>query len=626
MPRPQLQQRSFTRRVAILGGAKALLLSALVGRMYYLQVLQADRYRLMAEDNRINLRLLPPLRGNIVDRFGRPIAINDPNYRVVVVPEQTDDLEATLRALAKVLPLSRDDVAHVLRDRDRYRPFTPIPVRGNLSWDQVSRIEVNSPDLPGTSIEVDQTRSYPYGGSTAEVLGYVGVPTEAEVASSTDPLLQLPGFRIGKSGLERIYDAQLRGTGGTSEVEVNANGRVIRELTRRDGNPGVELVTSLDVGLQQFVQQRLSSERSASAVVLDVMTGDVLALASAPSYDPGAFARGLTAAEWQAMSTDPAHPLANKAIAGLYPPGSTFKTMTALAALASGIEPSHTTFCPGFMTLGSVSFHCWWHQGHGTLDMLGGIKHSCDVYFYDLSRRIGIDPIAAMARRFGLGDLTGIDLMGEKPGLIPDTAWKKATFKDVWHPGESLVAAIGQGFIQTSPLQLAVMAARIANGGYALRPRLAREVKLTQASGPDRDTPQFPRMGIDPTHLKLVAEGMRAVVNDPDGTAHNAYIAQPGMAMAGKTGSAQVRRISMAERLAGVRKNEDLPWPMRDHALFICFAPVGAPRYAAAVVVEHGGGGAKVAAPIARDIMIECQIRDPVNPLAADVASVDEAG
>jgi penicillin-binding protein 2 len=612
MTQPQQVQRTFTRRVAMLAGGQAVLLGALVGRMYYLQVMETDRYRLMAEQNRVNLRLLPPLRGKIVDRFGRPIAVNDPNYRVVVVPEQTADMRATLKALARVLPIEPEDIEKIMRERNRYRAFVPIPVRENLSWDQVSKVEINSPDLPGASIEVDQTRSYPYGASTAHVLGYVGPPAENEVGN--DPLLQLPGFRIGKSGLEKVYDAQLRGTAGTSEIEVNALGRVIRELDRREGNAGVELVSTLDIGLQQFVQQRLAEQQSASAVVLDVITGDVLALGSTPSFDPSAFNRGLSGAEWQALTNDLAHPLTNKTIAGQYPPGSTFKTMTALAALEGGMEPSHTVFCPGFMTLGSVSFHCWRHEGHGTLDMLGGIKNSCDVYFYDVARRVGIDPIADMARRFGLGQPTGIDLLSEKGGLIPDTAWKKATLNDVWHPGETLIAGIGQGFIQTTPMQLAVLVARLANGGYALRPHLTRPAKLT-ADNPDATLPSFPRMNVNQTHLKLVGEGMRMVVNEPDGTAYGSHIALPGMEMAGKTGSAQVRRITMAERLAGVRKNENLPWPMRDHALFICFAPTSSPRYAAAVVVEHGGGGAKVAGPIARDIMIECQQRDPARPL-----------
>jgi penicillin-binding protein 2 len=612
MKQPQQLQKIFTRRAVLLGGGQALLFSALVGRMYYLQVVQTDRFRLLAEENRVNLHLLPPLRGKIVDRFGTALAINDPNYRVVIVPEQTANMRETLQTLARILPLTNEEIDRLVRDRTRQRAFLPMTVKANLDWDMVSRVEVNLPDLPGASIEVDQSRSYPFGGTTSHVLGYVGTPAENEVGD--DPLLQLPGFRIGKSGLEKVYDVKLRGTAGTSEVEVNALGRIIRELDRHEGKPGAELVSTLDIGLQQYVQQRLSAQRSASAVVLDIMTGDVLAMGSTPSFDPAVFNRGLSAADWQELSTDPGHPLINKAMAGQYPPGSTFKTMTAMAALEAGVDPSYSVFCPGVFNLGNLSFHCWWKGGHGTLDMLGGIKHSCDVYFYDLARKIGIDTLAGMARRFGLGQPTGIDLPGEKAGLIPDTAWKKATLKDSWHPGETVIAGIGQGFIQATPLQLAVMVARLANGGFALKPRLVRPAKLTDETGPDPAAVQFAPMGVNPNHVKLVWEGMRRVVNDPDGTAYGARISQPGMEMAGKTGSAQVRRITMAERLMGVRKNEDLPWAMRDHALFIAFAPVQQPRYACSVVVEHGSAGARYAGPIAHDILLECQLRDPARP------------
>ena len=619
MKQPQLLQKTFSRRLVLLAGAQALLFSALIGRMYRLQIVETERFRLLADENRINLHLLAPLRGKIVDRFGTSLAVNNPNYRVVIVPEQAVNMRATLKTLARILPLSPEEIDRLLRERTKRRAFVPITVRENLDWDMVSRIEVNLPDLPGASIEVDQSRSYPFGGTTAHVLGYVGPPAENEIGE--DPVLQLPGFRIGKSGLEKSYDKKLRGTAGTSEVEVNALGRMIREIDRRDGQPGTELVSTIDIGLQQFVQQRLAAQQSASAVILDVLNGDVLAMGSTPSFDPSSFNRGLSGIEWQTLSKDPGHPLTNKTLAGQYPPGSTFKTMTMMAALQAGIEPSHQVFCPGFATIGNIVFHCWWHQGHGTLDMLGGMKNSCDVYFYDLARRTGIDAIAAMARRFGLGQPTGVDLPGEKAGLIPDSAWKKAVMKDVWHPGETLSAGIGQGFIQTTPLQLAVVAARIASGGLEVKPRLVRPARVIETSESDSATPPFRSLGLNPNYLKLVGEGMRMVVNEPSGTAYGARITEPGMEMAGKTGSAQVRHISMAEHLAGVRKNETLPWAMRDHALFIAFAPVGQPRYAACVVVEHGGGGAKVAGPIARDVLLECQMRDPAHPPARRVAS-----
>jgi penicillin-binding protein 2 len=615
--------RIFTRRALLLGGAQLLLLGSLAGRMYYLQVVESDRYKLLAEENRISLRLLAPRRGRILDRFGQPLATNDQNYRIVLTPEQTEDLEETFAALESIVPISDSERARAMKEIGRSRAFVPVTVKENLDWPLVARVEVNTPDLPGISVEVEQSRNYPYGGMAAHVLGYVGVVSENELTG--DPLLELPGFRIGKSGIEKQYDLELRGTAGNSQVEVNAVGRVIRELSRDEGVPGKDVVTTLDIGLQTFTQQALSSQLSGAAVCLDVMTGEVLALASTPSYDPAAFDRGLTSAEWQALTTDPLRPLSNKALNGTYAPGSTFKTVVAMAAMEQGIGPDHTVFCSGVTVLGSARFHCWKRQGHGTLDMIGGICHSCDCYFYDLARRIGIDPIAAMAHRFGLGQVTGIDMPSERPGLIPDRAWKQATLGDIWHPGESLVAGIGQGFILTTPLQLAVLTARLASGGYAIEPRLHRDATFEPDSGPALREgggsilkPPFPSMGVSAEHLAVVLEGMNQVSNATYGTAYRARIKIPGMELGGKTGTAQVRRITMSERNSGVRKNEDLPWVQRDHALFIGFAPVHAPRYAVAVVSEHGGGGSVVAGPIARDILIEAQTRDPARRRPTD--------
>ncbi len=638
----QGRYRTFTRRALLLGGVQGALLSTLAARMYYLQVVEAERYKVLAEENRINLRLLPPPRGRILDRYGLPMALNDHNYRVVVVAEQTPSLDDTLALLGQIVPITEVDRARVWRERRRNRAFVPITVRENLNWEQVARIEVNAPDLPGVSIEVGQSREYPYGGSASHILGYVAAVSERELTG--DPLLELPGFRIGKSGVERQYDELLRGSAGNSQVEVNAVGRIIRELARDEGQPGLDLHTTIDIGLQQFVQQRLTSELSASAVVIDVSSGEILAMGSTPSYDPSAFGRGLTSSEWQALINDPLHPLTNKAIAGQYPPGSTFKMIVALAALEAGIDPGYSVFCPGHMSLGSARFHCWKRGGHGRMAMIDGIKHSCDVYFYDIARKVGIDAIATMARRLGLGHVDGIDLPGERPGLMPDSAWKKATLGESWYPGETLVAGIGQGFITATPLQLATMMARLANGGHEVVPHVLRKGpadpaedwpilpsaadlgSIEPAAGPvvGLAGSPFPSLGLSEAHLKIVLEGMNRVSNDPTGTAYRGRIDIPGMELGGKTGSAQVRRITMAERLTGVKKNEDLPWNQRDHALFVAFAPVAAPRYAVSVVVEHGGSGAKAAAPIARDILIEAQTRARDRVLARQVALATE--
>lgn len=635
----QTRFKSFSRRTLLLAGAKTTLLASLIGRMYYLQVVKGERYRTLAEDNRINLRLLAPPRGRIVDRFGTALADNRADFRVVVVPEQTPDLARTLDDLARIITVDEADRNRILREVGRRRPFVPVTVRDNLSWFQVSRVEVNAPGLPGVAIEMGETRHYPFGEPMTQILGYVAAVAEHELTG--DPLLELPGFRIGKTGVERRFDDELRGTAGTSQVEVNAVGRVIRELSRDVGKPGRELVLSVDAGLQNFVHQRLLSERSVAAVVMNVHDGEVLALSSTPSYDASAFNIGLSGRQWRDLINDPLGPLNNKAIAGTYAPGSTFKMIVALAALEAGIGPGHRAFCPGFMELGRARFHCWKEHGHGWVAMHDGIKQSCDVYFYDLARRTGIDRISEMAVRLGLGAATGIELPGERAGVIPTRDWKLATIGEAWQGGETLVTAIGQGFVLATPLQLAVMTARLANGGYAVRPTLVRGFRDELAGGQDQRASaeatathvaevaasRFPSLGLSEAHLAVVTDAMDAVTNDQRGTAYRSRIDQEAWAMAGKTGTSQVRRISLSERQGGVKKNEELEWRYRDHGLFVGYAPVHRPRYCCAVVVEHGGSGSRSAAPIVRDILIETQRRDPsasgLRPLAATAGATE---
>lgn len=606
----QLRQRSFTRRAILLGGGMTAMLASLAARMYVLQVEQSDRFAMLAEDNRINLRLLPPMRGRILDRFGAPVAANRQNYRVLLVSERARDLDAVLERLGDIVPLTREDRARIHREVARKRQFVPVTVAENLSWEQVGAVEVNAPDLPGVSIDVGQTRTYPYGSALAHVLGYVGAVSERDLTG--DPVLELPGFRIGKNGIERLHDERLRGEAGTSHVEVNAFGRVIRELRREEGVPGQDVVLTLDAGLQNYVHQRLMGERSASCVVLDAASGDVLSMASVPSYDPTVFTHGISAAEWKRLTTDSLAPLSNKSIAGIYAPGSTFKMVVALAALEQGIDPDFRVWCPGHYTLGNHRFHCWKRWGHGWMDMHDGIVQSCDVYFYDIARKLGVDRIAAMAERFSLGVPTGIDLPGERDGVMPTRAWKLANIGEPWQGGETLVAAIGQGYVLSTPLQLAVMTARLVNGGLAVEPHLTRGFKVA-GKGDEREPAAAPPIGLGAPELDLMVRAMNDVVNGERGTARGSKIAQEGWEMGGKTGTSQVRRITKAERAAGVIKNEDLPWRRRDHGLFVGYAPIGAPRYVVSVVVEHGGGGSSAAAPIAKDVLLEAQRRDPLG-------------
>jgi penicillin-binding protein 2 len=586
--------RCFTRRALFVGGVQVAFFGALAARLYHLQVERSADFALLAEDNRANQRLLVPPRGRIIDRLGRPLARNVPTYRMLVIREQARDLRPLLERLAALVALAPDRIDAVLQESRARRAFVPLLVREDLSWDEVARVAVHSPELQGAVLDSGLLRNYPEGSVLAHVLGYVGAVNPADQSADQDPLLQLPDFRIGKSGIERSYDAVLRGRAGLSRVEVNATGREIRELDRREGVPGVDVRLALDLDLQRFCVARLSSELSASAVVVDVRSGGVLALASVPSFEPAAFTGGLRPSVWNELRDDPRTPLVNKCIRGQYPPGSTFKMMTALAALEAGIQPTYQAFCPGHLSLGSAVFHCWKEHGHGTIAMVQALGQSCDVYFYDLARRVGVDAIAAMATRFGLGGKLGIDLPGEKAGLIPTTAWKKATLGQGWQKGETLVCGIGQGYVSATPLQLAVMAARLANGERAVQPWLV-------APGEAGDPP--PPLGVPRAHLDVVRAGMREVIHGGRGTARAADLGMPGVEMAGKTGTAQVRRISRAERAVGRHKRKDLPWAERDHALFVCFAPFAEPRYAVAVVVEHGMSGSKFASPIARDIM-----------------------
>ncbi len=622
--RDKEKARLFTRRSLIMAGGQAALMSVLAGRLYYLQVLQSDEYTMMANENRMNMRLLAPLRGRIVDRFGQEVASNRQNYRVVLIREQTKSVEETLDRLSDLVPVSNADRARVLKETKRKRGFVPIPVMENLSWDEFSRINVNSPELPGIQLDVGETRHYPYKNLFAHIVGYVGSVSERDLQNlEPDPLLELPGFKIGKNGIEKYYDLSLRGTAGTSRVEANAYGRVIRELNRQEGSAGDDLELTIDVELQKYAVERMGTE-SAAAVIIDIHTGDVLSMVSVPSFDPNSFTTGIGIEEWKGLQSNPKHPLSNKAIAGQYPPGSTFKMIVALAALEAGVISSdHKVFCNGSTKLGRHKFHCWKRGGHGKLNLRSAIEQSCDVYFYDIAKKVGVDKIAEMANRFGLGNKLDLDLFGEKSGLIPSTEWKQAVRGERWQGGDTFNVGIGQGYVLTTPLQLAVMTARLANGGKSVEPRLVKPRGSTDTDeNPDEDRSEIKNedMGVSKAALRMVLGGMFDVVNGTKGTARASKIKTEGWEMAGKSGTAQVRRISKKERLSRVLKSNERPWEYRDHALFVAYAPFNNPRYAVSVIVEHGGSGSKVAAPIARDLLEEVLRLDPAREKEADDA------
>ena len=598
--------RQVNRRALMLGGSMASFMAVLGLRMRYMQVEQADKFRLLAEENRVNTRLIPPVRGLIEDRNGIPIAANEQNYRAVIVREDAGDVDEVLARMARVITLPPDELARIKLEISRRSPFVPITIADRLSWDDLSAIALNAPALPGVTPEVGLSRRYPYSGDFAHVLGYVGPVSDFDLSKldDPDPLLQIPKFQIGKVGVETKLETELRGTAGVKRIEVNSLGRLMRELDRREGKAGSRVVLTLDARLQSYVQARLADE-SAAAVVMNVETGDIIAINSAPTFDPNLFVRGISQVEYAALTENDHRPLANKAVQGVYPPGSTFKPVVLLAALAAGkTSPNDSVTCRGFIELSGRKAHCWKRAGHGRVDLRTSLMQSCDVYYYEMAQRVGVEAITDMARRLGLGVKHDLPMSAVNEGLTPTKQWKLEKQKAEWMIGDTLNAGIGQGYVLASPLQLAVMVARIATGRNIL-PRLVKSV-----DGAEQPILGGEGLGLDPAHLAMVRDGMAAVVNDQHGTAYGSRIIEETVRMAGKTGTSQVRNITAAERARGVTSNDDLPWERRDHALFVAFAPVDRPKYAIALIVEHGGGGSAAAAPIARDIMLQTLYED----------------
>lgn len=608
--------RKISRRALVVGAAQLGIVGALGFRMQSMQVEQADQFRLLAEENRINIRLLPPARGLIFDLNGNPIAANEQNYRIVMVREDAGDVGEILARLTQIVPLDPENLVQAMEEMRRRSPFVPVTIADRLSWDDVARVNVNAPALPGITAEVGLSRVYPWGADLGHVVGYVGPVSDYDLSriDDQDPLLQIPKFQIGKTGAENKMEHALRGSAGTKRIEVNAIGRVMRELDRKEGNSGSDIQLTIDARLQSYAQARLDGE-SAGAVVLDLENGDLRAIASAPTFDPNMFVRGISVKNWRELNDNPYRPLAAKAVQGTYPPGSTFKMVTAMAALEDGkITPEETIRCKGWVEVYGTRFHCWKRAGHGNINLHESLKQSCDCYYYEICQRVGIDKIAEMARKLGIGIRHDLPLSAVAAGLAPDKAWKKDVRGEDWRIGDTVNVSIGQGYVLSSPLQLAIMTGRIATG-RDLTPRLVRAIDgVEQPSGAGTD------QGLNENYLRRIRASMSDVMNHARGTAYGARIAEAGMQMAGKTGTSQVRRITAEERARGVINNADLPWERRDHALFVGFAPVEKPRFAVAVIVEHGGGGSTAAAPIARDIMLQA-LYDGEPPLSAYPAS-----
>jgi penicillin-binding protein 2 len=600
----------------LLGGGMGLVGAALAGRMAWLSLFEGERYARAADGNRIKQRLVPPRRGWIVDRAGQPLAMNRPDYRLELIPEDIEDLDAALARIGEVLPLTEEDRARIRAEMARQPKWMPVEVARELDWPAFAALNLQVADVPGLQPVRAFSRHYPHGEHFAHLLGYVGPPTAAQYQERRDPLLIFPGFRIGKDGIERHEDGRLRGQPGARLEEVTARGRVVRELGTTPDVPGETLKLTIDRDLQSYAARRLG-DNSASVIVLDCVTGDVLTMLSMPAYDPNIFSTRVPASLWKALQEDDHTPLLNKSAMGVYPPGSTFKMVTTLAALAAGVTPDKGVRCTGRYPMGGNTWHCHARRGHGFVDMTAALPKSCDTWYYHYGRQIGMEAIAAMARRLGLGQKYELPLPGQAEGLVPDNEWKMRRFEKPWNVSETLNCSIGQGYLIANPLQLAVMTARIASGRMVM-PRL-----ILPADG--AAAPVFPELGVPEEHLAVVRKGMFDVVNAGIGTARTARTGVPGLEVCGKTGTAQVRRISSAERRRGVMRNEDLPWKYRDHALFVAYAPADKPRYAVSVIIEHGIAGGRYAAPIARDVLTFLHDRDKAMAALVPVEAAMEA-
>ncbi len=589
------KNKIFNRRAVILGAAQSTLASALILRLSYLQLWKHDEYSIQSDSNRIKPVINPAPRGVVVDRRGFPMTKNDSNYRLLFYLERKRNVEELIDKLAQVLDLTEENKNLFLAKIKNARRKSIVSLMDNLGWDDLARIETNSHLLAGVSIESGIIRRYPYPSETAHFLGYVSLPSEKDIDENEQSLFMHPDFRIGKFGIEKSFDEALRGKYGVKYVEVNVHEIPLRTLSIKSPIEGSRLHLTIDFNLQKFVTERIK-EHVASVVVMNVKTGEILAYASSPTFDPNNFVEGVSREYWRQLNNDPRKPLNNKPISALYPPGSTFKLMVALAAQEAGVNPATRVYCNGSHQFGRRVFHCWKEEGHGSMDMVDAIKNSCNTYFFTIASQIGYERFTEMARRFGYGEKFDISLHGSKAGNVPSDAWKRKVYKQPWVGGDTLNTAIGQGFVLASPLQMALVTSRIANGGIPIKPYLVRNHNIAKQYDELKNKPL-----VKAEYLALVQEGMSKVMNEAGGTAYGKRIEFKGFEMAGKTGTSQViskreKEMTDAENIINA-----------NHAIFVGFAPVQDPHYAISVVVEHGGGGSATAAPIAKDIMMELQ-------------------
>jgi penicillin-binding protein 2 len=578
------QSITFSRRMLLLGGAQAGIGALLIGRMGWLSIAQNEKYQLLSESNRVQLIPVPPRRGWIIDRYGKPIAINKASFRVDIIPQQLVDPPKVIANVAELLALPPDEVDRIKRELAVSRGFQPVSVADNIPYEQYAAITVRLPELPGVAASRGFTRSYPAGSAVGQLVGYVGAASVDEYEKENkNPLLLIPGVKIGKEGLEKTLEMTLRGQPGGQRVEVTAKGRLVKELDPKPDRSGGTVQLTIDSDLHEYAARRIG-DQSASIVVIDVTNGDILAMPSMPSFDPNAFSDGISANEWKMLSNNDHLPLVDKTLESLYPSGSTIKPSMALALLNAGIDRKQIVVCTGAYRLGNHIFHC--DRRHGPVDMDAAVVHSCDVYFYTMCLRVGADKLAPMVRSMGFGEKFDLPFDNQRFGTIPDPGWMVRKYHRQWQGYDTVNMSIGQGMVLINPLQLAVMASRLATGKRVV-PRLLK----------NKPVPPQTQLAVDQDHLDFIRKAMWGVVDH--GTAAAAKFPVDGIQMAGKTGTAQTHNLSAGER----GNYTSATWKLRDHSLFMAFVPFDNPRYAAGTIVEHGGFGAAVAAPLIRDTL-----------------------
>ena len=596
------KSRLITRRMFILSSLKIAVFIGIICRLFYLQISENIKWRSLSDKNRLREWKMPPQRGIIEDYFGEKIAKNSQVFQLHMIPEDVPNLEELFFRLSKIIDFNERKKSNLIKRLKKRKPWEPIIISDNLSWSEFSRLNLFLHETPGIKPVVSIARKYIEDGSFSHIIGYVSAVSVKDLENSA--LLRkinIPGLKTGKNGLEKSLNEDMIGKPGLQRFEVNAYGKRIKELKFVEGTAGKNYRTTLDIDVQKFTSELLK-DKSGSICVMDIYTGDIIAMVSSPTFDANKFVHGIDTKDWQDLINDDKKPLINKSIAGLYPPGSTIKPLVALSALENDvISPNTTTECKGVIELYGHTYHCWKEKGHGFLRLREGIKQSCDIYFYEVARRLGVDRLAETANKFGLGNKVLDILDEERTGLVPSTKWKLKNIGRGWLLGETLLAGIGQGYFQVTPIQLCLMTAQLANGGYKIKPKIIYNEQALQSTT-DASREQFGQLYRNQENVKFVLDAQFGATNEPMGTSYRSRHVKPEYIFAGKTGTSQTRSITEEERELKI-KQKDLPYKRRDHALFTAFAPYKNPRYAFSVVIEHGGAGSSAAAPLAKKVI-----------------------